>query len=646
MNEVFGIAGLGLIGGSFARAIKEKTDCRVLGYDINNEVISAAKEQGVIDGELTGSIKECSIVLIALYPEETLSFCKENFPLMKSRTIVVDCAGVKSRICAELSAFAKENSVCFVGGHPMAGVERSGFSSSFSGLFNGAVMILCEDENTDSGAIEKLEKFFPVLGFGSVKVTTADEHDEIIAFTSQLAHLVSSAYIHSGALKKRYGFSAGSFKDLIRVAKLNCDMWTKLFFENKDNLLKETDVFLENVRKYRDALALSDAGAMKKLLKKGAELKAADEKEEEKWLVSQKIKNFLDDDKKPYIQINVNTQGGKYPVIIGEDLNFGKLALEIKKICRAVIISDDNVFPLYGNTVAESFSKSGFQTDTFIIKNGEESKNLNAVSELLNFLAEKNITRKDMLVALGGGVAGDITGFASAVYLRGIDFFQLPTTILAAVDSSVGGKTGVDLQSGKNLAGAFHQPAAVFCSTNVFSTLPKNVYADGMAEVIKHGMIADKDMLLCLKNMAVSEMCSRNVKIKAAIVEQDEFDTGVRRLLNFGHTIGHAVETLSNYQISHGSAVSIGMMMITRACEKRRLTESPCLDELKKTLESFGLPVRCDYSAKQLAQTALHDKKRLGQTITLVIPKTVGRAELFDLPVTEFEDFIADGMEE
>jgi 3-dehydroquinate synthase len=343
--------------------------------------------------------------------------------------------------------------------------------------------------------------------------------------------------------------------------------------------------------------------------------------------------------------VEVKTRFGKYSIVIGSGLDYGKLALNAKKPCKVVIVSDDNVFPLYGDAVIRSFLESGYQTSSYVIKNGEASKNLDTVAELLNFLANEKVTRADMLVALGGGVVGDITGFVSAIYLRGVDYIQIPTTILAAVDSSVGGKTGVDLSAGKNLVGAFHQPIVVLCDTNVLTTLPKAVYADGMAEVIKHGMIADREMLLSLNDIAPVQMCYRNVAIKAGLVEKDEFDTGVRRLLNFGHTVGHAVEAVSNYRVSHGNAVAIGMTVITKAGERNALTDSECMGDLVKALERYGLPTRCDFSAKELAAAALHDKKRSGGTITLVIPRKTGQAELCEIPVDQLESFIAKGLD-
>jgi len=344
-------------------------------------------------------------------------------------------------------------------------------------------------------------------------------------------------------------------------------------------------------------------------------------------------------------KVIVNTRSGKYPVVVGAGLDYGKLALDFRKDCRVVIVSDDNVFPLYGDAVINSFVESGYRVNAYILNNGEQTKDMEVVARLLRFLAGLEITRSDMLVALGGGVVGDVTGFTAAIYLRGISFIQLPTTVLAAVDSSVGGKTGVDLPAGKNLVGAFHQPLAVFCDTGTFATLPKAVHADGMAEVVKHGMIADGDMLLNLGKLDVNEICRRNVEIKAGIVEKDEFDTGIRNLLNFGHTVGHAVESLSGYGTSHGSAVAIGMTVITRASEKTGLTESACLDKLTETLKRLELPVDCKYSAKELAGVTLRDKKRSGETITLVVPKRIGHAELHKLPVSQLESFIAKGLD-
>jgi prephenate dehydrogenase len=284
MNNTVGIAGLGLIGGSLAKAIKARTGCRVLGCDIREDVVAQAMEQGAIDGELTdATLAQCGLVIVALYPDDVITWCEEHFAHMREGTIVVDCAGIKTKICATLPPLAQAHGLRFVGGHPMAGIERSGFANSDPALFDGAAMILCEDGCADRAALEELRLFFLFLGFGTIKITTAREHDEVIAYTSQLAHIVSSAYIRSDTAKRRSGFSAGSFKDLTRVAELSEDMWTALFFGNRENLLREADAFMEHLRMYRDALAAADRDAMRELLRSGTALKIADEEEEEKW---------------------------------------------------------------------------------------------------------------------------------------------------------------------------------------------------------------------------------------------------------------------------------------------------------------------------------------------------------------------------
>ena len=286
MKHIVGIAGLGLIGASLAKAIKAKTDCTVLGYDINSAITDQAMGQKAIDDMLCdANLAECSIVICALYPESVIDYCKNILAKMQKGAILVDCAGVKTSICEELSPFAAKHSVCFVGGHPMAGIEASGFSASFAELFEGAVMILCRDEYTCKNALETLSGFFLSIGFGSIKISDAKEHDEIIAYTSQLAHAVSCAFMHNGTAKRRLGFSAGSFKDLTRVARLNENLWTGLFFENKENLLMETDAFLEQMHSFREALASGNRDAIRAMLKNGTALKILDEEEEAQWRI-------------------------------------------------------------------------------------------------------------------------------------------------------------------------------------------------------------------------------------------------------------------------------------------------------------------------------------------------------------------------
>jgi 3-dehydroquinate synthase len=305
------------------------------------------------------------------------------------------------------------------------------------------------------------------------------------------------------------------------------------------------------------------------------------------------------------------------------------------------IVTDENVAALYEKTVAESLVNSGFNVISFAVPAGEKSKSAAQFFALQNWLAENQITRSDALIALGGGVVGDLAGFTAATYLRGVPFIQVPTTLLAMVDSSVGGKTGIDIPSGKNLVGAFYQPSAVLCDPQTLKTLSPEIFSDGCAEVIKHGMIRSEALLAQLeKNFSPEEIIEENVKIKRDIVQRDEFDTGERQLLNFGHTIGHALEKLSDFQLSHGSAVAIGMAIITRAAVKKNLCPPECEIILQKLLKKFNLPTRTKLPTKKIFEAALTDKKRAGDTITEVIPNKLGNCQLLKMPVSELFEWI------
>ena len=270
-----GVVGLGLIGGSAAKAIKEKTTHSVYGADISEPVLLKAKLMEAIDGELTPEIlPECDMVIIALYPGATVDYVKSNAARFKKGGIVVDCCGIKRQICQELFPLAREAGFTFIGGHPMAGIERSGFEHSFKNLFNDAAMILVPDGETDIKITDEIRRFFLSLGFSGIKVATPEEHDRIIAYTSQLAHVLSSAYIKSDAALSHMGFAAGSFKDMTRVATLHEGMWTELFLDNRDNLLKELDGLMERLARYKDALEKDDGGELLGLLKEGRERKA------------------------------------------------------------------------------------------------------------------------------------------------------------------------------------------------------------------------------------------------------------------------------------------------------------------------------------------------------------------------------------
>lgn len=346
--------------------------------------------------------------------------------------------------------------------------------------------------------------------------------------------------------------------------------------------------------------------------------------------------------------VKVNASNA-YDIIIGTGLldRCGELCAEVVKPCKVCVVSDDTVASLYLERVQRSLESVGYTAISFIFPHGEASKNMQTLSELLELLAENRLTRTDCLIALGGGVVGDLCGFAAAVYLRGIKFIQMPTTLLAAVDSSVGGKTAVDLEAGKNLAGAFHQPSLVICDYSTLDTLPEKIFSDGCAEVIKYGVINDRAFFVRLENgikNQIEYVISECVKNKRDVVEKDEFETGERKLLNLGHTIGHAIELCSNLEISHGSAVAIGMAIVTKAAVKSGLCPEDDLTAIVALMEKEGLPVSCEYTADQLAAAASADKKRSGDDITLVIPYSIGDTRLKKIPVSELKAFIEKGI--
>ena len=338
------------------------------------------------------------------------------------------------------------------------------------------------------------------------------------------------------------------------------------------------------------------------------------------------------------------TASKKYDVLIGSGLlaNIGTEAKKLGKASTVCIVSESNVWPLYGKTVQESLETAGFRVVAYVSPAGEKSKNGMNYLQLMNFLAENKLTRTDLILALGGGVVGDLAGFAAATYLRGIRFIQVPTTLLAAVDSSVGGKTAIDLPAGKNLCGAFCQPSLVVCDTDTLNTLPEDIFRDGCAEVIKYGILYDETLFSLLENTGLhfdrERVIARCVELKRNVVMEDEFDTGTRMQLNLGHTIGHGVEARSNFGLSHGKAVAIGMAIVTRA--------SRCVDadRILACLEHFGLPITTDYPVEDIFRYSLSDKKRTGSTIHLIIPEKIGCCKTVPTPVENLKTFIEEGM--
>lgn len=340
-----------------------------------------------------------------------------------------------------------------------------------------------------------------------------------------------------------------------------------------------------------------------------------------------------------------------YEVLIGSGL-LQKAGEAVKKVispCKAAIVTDSTVVHLYEETVRQSLTEAGFSVCTFVFPAGEASKNIHTLSHLLEFLAKEEMTRTDLIVALGGGVTGDLAGFGAAVYLRGIPFVQIPTTFLAAIDSSVGGKTAVDLEAGKNLAGAFYQPKLVLCDTDVLQTLPEVVFADGIAEALKYGVLGDTVLFEKIAGgdfrQDLEEIIETCVSMKRDVVEEDEFDTGKRQLLNLGHTFGHAIEQKSHFQMTHGHAVAIGMHLIAKVAEAKGIAEKGTAAAIATALEQNQLPKETTFSPAEVAEGTLRDKKRRGGTISFVFPKKIGACEIVKIPVEEVEELARTAME-
>ncbi len=339
-----------------------------------------------------------------------------------------------------------------------------------------------------------------------------------------------------------------------------------------------------------------------------------------------------------------------YDVTISRGLRHraGDLITAVIPSCRVLLLTDDTVEALYAADVTASLTEAGYTVIRHVIPHGEASKSAENLIALLEQMATEHLTRSDLLVTLGGGVVGDLGGFAAAVYQRGIRFVQMPTTLLSMVDASVGGKTAIDLAAGKNLCGAFHQPSLVICDTDCLNTLPSETFADGMAEVIKYAFINDKALFDLLQGdpLDMNEIIRLCVEDKRELVEEDETDKGVRQLLNLGHTVGHAIEACSDFAISHGSAVAMGMVIITRASEKMGICEAGTLDALTALLEKYRLPTECPFTPEQLYYAALSDKKRSGGFLTLVVPYGVADSRLVTVPVDALESYIRAGLSE
>ncbi len=318
------------------------------------------------------------------------------------------------------------------------------------------------------------------------------------------------------------------------------------------------------------------------------------------------------------IRVNASTS---YDVLIGENLisKTGELVSSVLNKCKIALITDDTVDKLYSEKVMRSLKSAGFNVVKFVFKHGEQSKNIQTYAEILNFLAQNELTRTDAVISLGGGVVGDMAGFAAATYLRGIKYVQIPTTLLAQIDSSVGGKTAVDLPSGKNLVGAFKQPSLVICDISTLSTLDSETFVDGMGEASKYALLDKKVNELLDKAYSLIELVYLCVDYKRRIVEADEFESGLRKLLNLGHTPAHGIENLSGYTIAHGKAVAMGLDIILLSSLKHGYISQKDYIEMKNKVEKCVGTNICPFKIEDICSAALSDKKRSGDSITLIM---------------------------
>lgn len=338
-----------------------------------------------------------------------------------------------------------------------------------------------------------------------------------------------------------------------------------------------------------------------------------------------------------------------YEIRIGRGLlqGAGEQIRTVTDAKKVMLVSDDAVWPLYGGAVRRSLETAGLTVCSFVFPHGESSKCACTYLELLDALCAQQLTRKDAIAALGGGVAGDLAGFAASTYLRGIGFIQIPTTLLAMVDSSVGGKTAIDLPTGKNLAGTFYQPWLVLCDPDCLTTLPEEIFRDGCAEVIKYAVLGNApffdDLRAGSAHAQLEHIIETCVTMKRDIVAQDEFDRGQRQLLNLGHTFGHGIEACSGFAVSHGGAVAIGMAMMVRAAAAFGLCTEKTRDTVVDILRQYDLPVDCAFCAEDMLPTVLHDKKAAGDTINLIVPTAVGQCRIVKTPASEIMDWLRAG---
>lgn len=331
-----------------------------------------------------------------------------------------------------------------------------------------------------------------------------------------------------------------------------------------------------------------------------------------------------------------------YDILIGAGLlqDVGVLTRQYLPLCHVCVITDSTVNSFYGQIVMSSLAAQGYQVSKIVFPAGEHAKTLYTYTNILEALAEEGLTRSDAVVALGGGIVSDLVGFVAATYMRGIACIQIPTTYMAAVDASIGGKSGLNLSSGKNLVGTYWQPSLVICDPATFETLPAGKLLDGKAEAIKYAVLSDASLIPKIQTDQIESVIERCVSIKKSIVEADERSTGLRLLLNFGHTVAHGIEKYSIYSVSHGQAVAKGMVAEARAAFRKGLTKTDISGPLADLLTEQGFDISISNTADEIYQHALMDKKIFADKITVIVPDAIGKCHLQKISLSELKEFI------
>lgn len=352
------------------------------------------------------------------------------------------------------------------------------------------------------------------------------------------------------------------------------------------------------------------------------------------------------------MRLNVNLPEHPYDIIIKKEslLEVGRWVAQLWQQQKVVLVTDDNVEPLYGREVASQLRSEGFEVFTFTFPAGEASKNLSTVEKLWEFCAQHGLTRSDGVIALGGGVVGDLAAFAASTYMRGIHFLQIPTSLTAQVDSSIGGKTGINSNYAKNMIGTFAQPDGVLIDPEVLKTLEKRDFREGIGEIVKCGLIADKQLWARLNEIQNADELLQEAayfiraacEVKRKLVVEDEFDQGTRLYLNFGHTIGHAVEAYAGYgQVMHGEAVAIGMVQISKVAERKGLMPEGLTAQIKAVLQKFQLPQTYEpWDEAALFEILSHDKKARGKMIKIVLVPEIGQAQIHEISLQEMKEYL------